>query len=132
MIRGFLRFTILTYLIANAIASLLITLLGVRGLHYYQVLIVSLVFSFPAPIMLFPNYFIIHRIRERIKRIGWSIISILLICVLVASIFMKVIEDLPVSFHDIIIVLITHAVAGVITFMVVSRKLIFHSHCEKP
>ena len=114
------------WLLTGALGSFYLWYSDIIGLPYHEILILSLVFSGPAIMLLIPNFHLLQQLPTMAMRIGYSFLSVLFFCLLIALLFLMLINGYPLERNEIVTLMLPYTVAAEVSFFVVSRKLILY------
>jgi hypothetical protein len=122
--RDNIRSSVVIWFCTAVLGSSFLWISGIIGLKFYEILILSLVFSAPSVFFLIVNLRLLACLPHQPQRIVHAIISIFLVCLVVIRIFLWVIDGYPLETHQIILLLAPYVVAAQVSFLFVARNLI--------
>lgn len=126
--------SLLTWLCTNAIAAIsyciyILVSGGTEPLSSFAmcglIVLVGLVFSFPANAILVPGLYILMMLRHKLARVAYVVTLVLLLSLVVILYFFQFFDVPNDEWADIIVFLLPYVIGAEISFIVVARKLIF-------
>lgn len=96
------------------------------------IIVVGLVFSFPANLFLVPALYLLNMFRNKWYRLAYSIGIVLFVCWMVILFFTKYFNISTDERTDIITFLLPYIIGAEISFVAVVRKLIFEDLATVP
>jgi hypothetical protein len=119
MLLAYLRQSLLIWFFTNLKGAVILWIILLQEIAFYQLMIVSLIFSLPAVILLLPTLYILDYIDEPPKRITFALISTLSICAVVLMLFLAIVPGF--GNHSAVIgrMLLPYVGAAPICFMIV-------------
>jgi hypothetical protein len=120
-----IRQSLLIWISTSLLGSFFHWTTGISGMHFGQVVILSLVFSTPALICLFPILYFLQSISTLGKRIVFAIASVLLSCIIVIAIFLGITRHYPFEEFQLTYLLLSYVISAELSFFLVAQKLIF-------
>lgn len=94
------------------------------GLGLEKIILASLVFSLPAFVLLIPVFYLLNSIMSRGYRVTLALVSILILCLIVAAAFLKFIKGFPIDNHTIILAVAPYFITAQLSFFITARKFI--------
>lgn len=99
---------------------------------FAAIIMLGLVFSFPANLVVVPALYLLDMLRSKWYRLAYSIVIVFLSSLLVIVCFFRYFDVPNAEWPEIITFLLPYIIGAEISFIVVGRKLIFGLATEMP
>lgn len=116
--------SILIWVFTCLLGSIFHWINGAVGLSLFEVIAISLVFSLPALVFLIPNFYVLHSLTGKYKRVAYALASILILSLIVIYIFLEFTKGYHFPDGLLIVLLLPYMLSAELSFFLIARKLI--------